>query len=183
MKKEIFDPLGLESTALGSRGLPRERLVRVEIPEYQIGTDFGWNSTYWMELGAPWALVFSTPQDFARICRMMLSRGTYDGVRLLSPRSVEMMTTNRLDTLPEVPEPVRRTQPWALGWQMNHPGTPGSWSDLLGRDVFGHTGGTGTMVWMDPRRRGFCIIFTTAMTTRVPWLTVHLSNVIASAFE
>jgi CubicO group peptidase (beta-lactamase class C family) len=60
------------------------------------------------------------------------------------------MTTNRLHDLPDLPEPVRRTQPWGLGWRLNHLGMPDSWSDLPSRTVFGHTGSGGNVVWMDP---------------------------------
>ena len=73
----------------------------------------------------------------------MLGGGKWGDVRLLSPATVRMMTTNRLDDLPDLPEPVRRTQPWGLGWRLNHLGTPDSWGDLLGRHVFGHTGSVG----------------------------------------
>jgi CubicO group peptidase (beta-lactamase class C family) len=93
-----------------------------------------------------------------------------------------MMTTNRLDDFPELPESVRRTQPWGLGWRMNHPGTPGSWSDLLVRHVFGHTSATGTMVWMDPATRGFCLLLTSALREKAPWRLVHLSNAVAASF-
>jgi CubicO group peptidase (beta-lactamase class C family) len=182
LRREIFAPLGLASTALGSKGFPRERLVRVQVPDYQAGTDFDWNSAYWQELGAPWGGLFSTPEDFAVICPVMLSGGAWAGKRLLSPAAVRMMTTNRLDDLPDLPEPVRRTQPWGLGWRMNHPGTPGSWGDLLGRHVFGHTGATGTMVWMNPETKGFCLLLTSALRERAPWRLVHLSNAVSAAF-
>jgi len=172
----------MEATALGSKGLIHERIVRVQIPEYQAGTDFDWNSTYWQELGAPWGGLFSTPEDFAIICQLMLAGGTWAGVRLLSPAAVRMMSTNRLDDLPNLPEPVRRTQPWGLGWRLNHPGTPDSWGDLLGRQVFGHTGATGTMVWMDPQAQGFCVILTSGLREKAPWRLVHLSNAVAAAF-
>jgi CubicO group peptidase (beta-lactamase class C family) len=112
----------------------------------------------------------------------MLSGGAWGGVRLLAPATVKMMTTNRLDDLPDLPESVRRTQPWGLGWRMNHPGTPGSWGDLLDRHVFGHTGATGTMVWIDPHTREFCLIWTTALYAKAPWRMVHLSNAVAAAF-
>jgi CubicO group peptidase (beta-lactamase class C family) len=112
----------------------------------------------------------------------MLSRGAWAGVRLLSPAAVRMMTTNRLDDLPDLPEPVRRTQPWGLGWRLNHPGTRESWGDLLGRHVFGHTGATGTMVWMDPQNQGFCLLLTSALREKAPWRLVHLSNAVAAAF-
>jgi CubicO group peptidase (beta-lactamase class C family) len=182
LRSQIFEPLGLRSTALGSRGLDRERLVRVQVPEYQAGTDFGWNSTYWQELGAPWGGLFSSPEDFAVLCQLMLSGGAWAGTRLLSPTMVRMMTTNRLNDLPELPEPVRRTQPWGLGWRLNHLGLPESWGDLLGRHVFGHTGATGTTVWMDVQTRGFCVLLTSAERARAPWRLVHLSNAVAAAF-
>ncbi len=182
LRREVFEPLGLKSTGLGSKGFPRERLVRVQVPDYQAGTDFDWNSEYWQRLGAPWGGLFSTPEDFAVLCQLMLAGGAWAGVRLLSPAAVKMMTTNRLDDLPDLPEPVRRTQPWGLGWRLNHPGTPGSWGDLLGRHVFGHTGATGTMVWMDPQTKGFCLLLTSALREKAPWRLVHLSNAVAAAF-
>jgi CubicO group peptidase (beta-lactamase class C family) len=181
LSKEIFEPLGLRSTALGSKGIRRERVVRVQVPDYQ-KPDFDWNSEYWQQLGAPWGGLFSTPEDFAVLCQLMLSGGAWAGVRLLSLAAVQMMTANRLDDLPDLPEGVRRTQPWGLGWRLNHPGTPGSWGDLLGRHVFGHTGATGTMVWMNPQTKGFCVLLTSAIREKAPWRLVHLSNAVAAAF-
>jgi CubicO group peptidase (beta-lactamase class C family) len=184
LKREIFDPLELKSTALGTQGLARARIVRVEVPEYQIGSDFGWNSVYWQDFGAPWGGMFTTPQDFAVICQMLLDDGRYgdDRQHLLAPGTVRMMTTNRLDDYPDLPEPIRRTQPWGLGWRMNHPGNPDSWSDLLDRSVFGHTGATGTTVWIDRQREGFCILLTTGIRSKAPWRLVQLSSAIAAAF-
>jgi len=167
LKKEIFQPLGLKSIGLGSRGFDRERLVRVQTPDYQENSDFGWNGRYWQEFGAPWGGMFSSPEDFAVICQMMLNGGRHGDLQLLSPHTVKMITTNRLNDYPDLPEPIRRTKPWGLGWRMNHPGTSGSWSDLLDRNVFGHTGATGTMCWIDPAREGFCLLFTTAIELRM----------------
>jgi CubicO group peptidase (beta-lactamase class C family) len=178
---EIIEPLGLKSTGLGSQGFLPERLVRTTNPEYQ-QPEFGWNSRYWREFGSPAGGLFSTPEDYSVICALMLGGGRWGDVRLLSPASVRQMTTNRLDDLPDLPEPVRRTQPWGLGWRLNHLGMPDSWSDLLSRNVFGHTGSAGNVVWMDPQTQGFCIIFTNYLRARAPWRLVHLSNAVASAF-
>jgi CubicO group peptidase (beta-lactamase class C family) len=182
MQREIFDPLGLKSTALGAAGFDRDRLVRVEVPEYQAGSDFSWNSDYWRNLGAPWGGLCSTPEDFAVICQLMLSGGSAGGYRLLAPATVRAMITNRLDDYPDLPEATRRTRPWGLGWRLNHSGTPESWGDLLDRNVFGHTGATGTTVWIDPTANGFCILITTALQPKAPWRLVHLSNAVASSF-
>ena len=183
LASEIFQPLGLTSSTLGAGTFPRERLVRVQVPDYQIGSDFGWNSPYWQDLGVPWGGMFCTPEDLAVICQWMLNRGELGGVRLLGPDTVEMATTNRLDDYPLLPEGIRRSQPWGLGWRLNHPGHTDSWGDSLGRHVFGHTGATGTTVWMDRKRDGFCILLTTAIRSRAPWRLVKLSNIIASAFN
>ncbi|QDT90352.1 serine hydrolase domain-containing protein [Gimesia algae] len=183
VRDEIIKPLGLQNTWLGRGDFPRERLVRVETPEYQIGSNFGWNSDYWQYLGVPWGGMFSSPADMAVICQCMLDYGEVQDRRLLSRSMLEMATTNRLNDYPDLPEPIRRSQPWGLGWRLNHPGQSGSWGNLLDRSVFGHTGATGTMVWMDRRRDGFAVLLTTAIRSQAPWRLVKLSNMIASAFQ
>ncbi len=183
VRDEIIKPLGLQNTWLGRGEFPRERLVRVETPEYQTDSNFGWNSSYWQDLGVPWGGMFSSPADMAVICQCMLNYGEVQDRRLLSRSMLEMATTNRLNDYPDLPEPIRRSQPWGLGWRLNHPGQSGSWGNLLDRSVFGHTGATGTMVWMDRRRNGFAVLLTTAIRSQAPWRLVKLSNMIASAFQ
>jgi CubicO group peptidase (beta-lactamase class C family) len=182
VRREIVEPLGLKSTGLGSQGFDRQRIVRATVPDYQAGSDFSWNSKYWQEFGSPAGGLFSTPEDFAVICALMLGGGKWGDVRLLSPATVRMMTSNRLNDMPDMPEPVRRTQPWGLGWRLNHLGTKDSWGDLLSRQVIGHTGSVGNLVWMDPQTKGFCILFTNYLRARAPWRLVHLSNAIAASF-
>ncbi len=182
VQREIIAPLGLKSMGLGSQGFGRERLVRTTVPDYQAGTEFSWNSQYWQELGSPAGGLYSSPEDYAVICALMLGGGKWGKVRLLSVATVRMMTSNRLNDLPELPEPVRRTQPWGLGWRLNHLGTPDSWGDLLGWKVFCHTGSAGNVVWMDPQTQGFCILFTNYLRARAPWRLVHLSSAVAAAF-
>jgi CubicO group peptidase (beta-lactamase class C family) len=183
LKKEIFEPLGLQSIGLGAKGFDRERLVRVQTPDYQTDAKANWNSDYWQQLGAPWGGLFSAPEDFAVICQAMLSKGTWAGVRLLSPASVRTMTTNRLLEEPNLPESDARTKAWGLGWRMNHPASSDSWGDLLGPEVYGHTGATGTTVWLDPRTQGFCLLLTSLPKAKAPWRLVHLSNAVAAAFN
>lgn len=182
LRKEIFDPLGLKSTALGLQHLDRERIVRVQEQEDHAGSDFGWNSEYWHHLGVPWGGLFTSPEDFAVICQALLSKGTWAGVKLLSPAGVKAMTTNRLDEESELPEPIRRTQPWGLGWRLNHHGPGSSWGDLLGPEVFGHTGATGTLAWIDPQAKGFCLIFTTGLHSKNHAKLVAISNALAASF-
>ncbi len=183
VRAEIIAPLGLKSTGLGAQGFAPERLVRAVVPDYQKNKDADWNSKYWREFGSPAGGMFSTPEDVAVVCALVLNGGAWNGLKVLSPATVRMMTSNRLDDLPDLPEPVRRTQPWGFGWRLNHAGTPDSWGDLLDRRVFGHTGSVGNLVWMDPHTKGFCIILSNYLRSRAPWRLVHLSNAIAAAFE
>src|SRR5262249_60143626 len=94
-----------------------------------------------------------------------------------------MMTTNRMDDLPDLPEPVRRTQPWGLGWRLNHAGTADSWGDLLDRRVFGHTGSGGNMGWMDPPTPGVCILPADYLRGPGPWGLVAPSKPAAPAVK
>lgn len=181
LRKEIFEPLGMESTSLGADGLPRDRLVRVQLPPEQEGTVYHWNTSYWQELGAPWGGLFSTPQDFAVLCQLLLDRGRVGERQLVSPRTIERMTANRLNDQPDVPEPVRRARPWGLGWRLNHAGTADSWGDLLSDRTYGHVGATGTMVWIDPEAEAFFILFTTAPLDHSHWRLVRISNIVAAS--
>lgn len=182
VRDEIIAPLGLKSTGLGAKGFDHARLLRLTVPEYQIGNPGNWNTTYWREFGSPSGGLYSTPEDYAVICAMMLAGGKWGDVRLLSPATVQAMTTNRLDDLPDVPEPTRRTLPWGLGWRLNHRSTSDNWGDLLGPRTFGHTGSAGNVVWMDPDTQGFCMIFTNYLRARAPWRLTHLSNAVAASF-
>jgi CubicO group peptidase (beta-lactamase class C family) len=179
--KEILQPLGLKSTSLGIGNLSRERIARSQTPQFDGVERFGWNSDYWRELGVPWGGMYSTPDDYAVICQLMLNQGKYGNVRLLSPATIEKITTNRLDDFPDLPESIRRTKPWGLGWQLNHPATEGTLCDLLPVSAFGHLGATGTLFWIDRAQQAFGIIFTTMERDRAPWRLVHLAYALAAA--
>jgi CubicO group peptidase (beta-lactamase class C family) len=127
--------------------------------------------------------MFSTPADLAQFCQCLLRDGRLGDVRVWAPTTVLLATTNRMDDYPDLPEPLRRTKRWGLGWQMNGVDSRNAFSELLDRDVFGHTGATGTMLWIDRKLDAFCILLTTGVRAKAPWRLVRLSNVIAAAFR
>lgn len=182
LRSELFEPLGLSSTRLGAAGLDRQRIVRLRTPVEQ-ASPWNWNSRYWQDLGAPWGGMFSTPAEYAVLCQLMLDQGRHGDRRYISPATARMMTTNRLDDLPDLPEPLRRGKAWGLGWQMNHPTGTDSLCDLLDRDAFGHIGATGTTVWCDPRTEAFCVLFTSAPRDDAPWRLVAVANAVAAALD
>lgn len=48
--------------------------MRVQTPAWH-NADFGWNSKYWREFGAPWGTMFAAPEVFAVICQLILNGG------------------------------------------------------------------------------------------------------------
>jgi CubicO group peptidase (beta-lactamase class C family) len=94
--------------------------------------------------------LFSCVQDLSNVCRAMLGQGCLGGKRFLSPSTVGLMTENHTPHLK-----LAR----ALGWQAKdlHNSSAG---DLFSRRAFGHTGFTGTSMWIDPVRRLYAILLT-----------------------
>ncbi len=92
--------------------------------------------------------LFFTAADLARYARMLLNLGELDGVRLFKPEIVRMMTTV------QTPEtvPVRR----GLGWDIDS-GYSGPRGKFFPLGSYGHTGWTGTSLWVDPFSQTFVI--------------------------
>ena len=92
--------------------------------------------------------LFTTAADTARYARMMLNGGSLDGVRIFKPETVRLMTTV------QSPEgvPSRR----GLGWDIDS-SYSGPRGKLFPLGSYGHTGWTGTSVWIDPFSRTILI--------------------------
>jgi CubicO group peptidase (beta-lactamase class C family) len=93
--------------------------------------------------------LFGTAEDLARFVRMLLHGGELEGVRVLRPETVAAMTAAQHDH-----EGIRR----GLGWDIASTHTPHVRGDFPGG--FGHTGYTGTSVWVHPQSGGYVILLT-----------------------
>jgi hypothetical protein len=89
--------------------------------------------------------LFSTASDLSVFAQMMLNGGTYNGVRLIADSTVALFTR-------------RAAGHRALGWD-TPTGEYGSGQYLSDR-AYGHTGYTGTSIWIDPDREMFVILLT-----------------------
>jgi CubicO group peptidase (beta-lactamase class C family) len=181
LREEVFAPLGMADTSLGWEPARRERITPVRLPRDQMGTDWNWNSPYWLGFGAPWGGLITSPTDLARLCLMMLGQGAWGGVRVLSAATVRAMTTNQLATLAGTPEEERRCRPWGLGWRLSWPGQPTTFGDLVGPRSYGHWGATGTLCWIDPEAQAFMILFTTQPLEADGRYLARVANVVAGA--
>ncbi len=119
--------------------------------------------------------LFSTADDMSVYAMMMLNMGEYNGVRILSPLAVRTMTT--------VPDKVRFAGR-ALGWDVDSPYSS-SGGDLFPYGSYGHTGYTGTSMWLDPMTETVVILLTNRVhpddTASVVRLRSLVANVVAAS--
>ena len=101
-------------------------------------------TSYRMNGVAGHAGLFSTANDLAIYCQMILNGGSYGGVRVLAPLTVAQMTR------PRVVSNSGNTR--GLGWDINTSFSTNR-GELFPLGSFGHTGFTGTSIWIDPRAR------------------------------
>jgi CubicO group peptidase (beta-lactamase class C family) len=94
--------------------------------------------------------LFSTADDLAVFAEMLLNKGDYNGVRILSPLTVERMTS----IYPKVPSLGR-----GLGWDLSSPYASVA-GDIFGPASYGHSGYTGTSIWIDPETQTAVILLT-----------------------
>ncbi len=92
--------------------------------------------------------MISTAWDYAVFCRMFLNKGIYAGKRILSEKSVAMMTAPLTRELYSEKELQHRDEFYGLGWFVS------------GDGVFSHGGSDGTFAWVDPGRDLIGIVFT-----------------------
>jgi len=151
-KTYIFSPLGMKDTMflppkkLWPEIAPteidnnlRHRLVQGEVHDenaFAIGSVSGH------------AGVFSTAPDLAAFCQMLLNGGVYAHQRVLRRATVAQFTT------PQQLSGGTRTLGWAV------PTEGGSSGHYFSAHSFGHTGFTGTSIWIDPDRQLFVVLLT-----------------------
>ena len=93
--------------------------------------------------------VFSTVGDVARFARMLFGGGELDGVRVLSPASVRLLTTV------QSPPGIAALRGLGMDIDSSFAQRPrGAWFPL---GSYGHTGFTGCVLWIDPGSRTFYV--------------------------
>ena len=156
-KKHVFEPLGMKDSmfqppaSLIPRIAPTEKLPKSdELLRGVVHDPTARN----MGGIAGHAGLFSTGDDLARYCQMMLNLGELDHHRIVSKLTVEKFTR------PQTPsdQPVLR----GLGWDIDSPYS-GNRGELFPIGSYGHTGFTGTSIWIDPTSKTFVILLTNAI--------------------
>lgn len=143
--ERIYKPLGMKDTGFLP---PKNKLKRCAPTEFRDGK---WlqgqvHDPTAFEMGgvAGHAGLFSTADDMAILCQMLLNGGEYNGVRIFTPESVRLMTNNQ--------SPLA-DHPRGFGW-----GVGPHYAGQSGNVGFGHTGWTGTYAAVDPVSQTIVII-------------------------
>lgn len=154
----LFAPLGMKDTGFkpdsekGARCSPTRgdgKTIFIGVPQDHDARRLGGVAGH--------AGVFGTARDLARFCRMLLAEGTLDGTTVLSGRAVRQMTAPYFSRGGEV---VR-----GLGWDIASPfSTPkgNGFSEMS----FGHTGYSGSSLWIDPASETFVLLLTARLEYR-----------------
>ena len=166
--ERILKPLKLTDTGFWAEGVERQ----ARIAEPQINPATGQRPPVsnvtrkpkWLSGGGG---LVSTAQDYARLCLMFLNGGTLDGVRLVSRKTIEHMTSNHVPPGYKSAYPVQWQIGWptpsletgqgfGLGFGINcEPGLsplPGSKGDYYWNGIFG------TSFWIDPKEQLIAIM-------------------------
>lgn len=149
VQKEIFRPLKMEDTGYLP---PASKLARIAPTEVIKGTPYRGvvHDPTARHMGgvAGHAGLFTTAVDLARYARMLLNEGELNGIRILRPQTVKLMTT--------VQSPDSVPQRRGLGWDVDS-GYSGPRGEIFPVGSYGHTGWTGTSIWLDPFSQTFVI--------------------------
>lgn len=148
--EQVFRPLGMRDTRYRPDAALRPRIAATEMAADRGGQIWGdvHDPNAWALGGvAGHAGLFSTLQDLSVFAQMLLNGGEYNGIRLLKPATIARWTA-----------PQVRGSSRALGWDT--PSGKSSAGRFFGPRSFGHTGYTGTSLWLDPERGVFVVLLT-----------------------
>ena len=165
-KKNIFTPLRMRDTGFRPSASLQTRIAPTEKRRGQLSylgdnaANIGAEGDVWlrgqvhdptsyrMNGVAGHAGLFSTANDLAIYCQMILNGGEYGGVRILAPLTVAEMTRPRVVT--------SNGGTRGLGWDINTSFSINR-GELFPLGSFGHTGFTGTSIWIDPATEMFVV--------------------------
>jgi len=120
--------------------------------------------------------VFGTADDLALFAQMLLNKGELKGQKVLSPLAIQRLLT----------PVVIGNQSRALGWDMQT-GYSAPKGDLMPTGSFGHTGFTGTSIWLDPTSRTYAILLSNRVhpnrSSSITDLRAKLGNIVAAGIH
>ena len=149
LRERVFMPLGMQETTYLPAEALRARIAPTEVDPWRqrhLRGEVHDENAFALGGISAHAGLFSTATDLVRLARMYLGGGTLEGHRFVSPATIAQFTT--------VQDPALSHR--ALGWET--PNGTNSAGHLMSARAFGHTGFTGTSIWIDPERGVFVLL-------------------------
>lgn len=166
LKSHIFEPLGMKDTGFGGPELDQNRLPRVAGAEAM-----GDRMDQAIAAKMPSGGLFSTADDLLRFARAMLNESRYEqDRRLIQPLTFKQMITPQTLHLDEV------DSDYGFVWKM-----PVRHKGYIERNIYGHNGMGGCMLWMYPEQEVAFVLMTGQLAPTVD--NIHIHNVFASCFK
>jgi serine-type D-Ala-D-Ala carboxypeptidase len=173
VRANVFEPAGMMETMYNPPAAWLARIAPTEIDPRRGGLVRGKvhdERAYYLNGVSAHAGIFSTARDLARFAQMYLNGGVIGGRTILSSDVIKTFTT-------------RQVEDRALGWQK--PSGNNSAGHLMSADTFGHTGFTGTSIWIDPPRDVFIILLSNRVNPsrsnqRIGRVRVQLADAVMS---
>src|SRR5829696_855350 len=144
----VFGPLEMSDTRFRPDGSLRGRIAPTELNPprgYPLRGEVHDENAYALGGVAGHAGLFSTASDLSIFAQMLLNGGSYNGTRIVADSTVRLFTRRAAGTR-------------ALGWDTC--AGKGSCGTYLSPTAYGHTGFTGTSLWIDPEREMFVVLLT-----------------------
>lgn len=148
LERSVFGKLGMTDTHFRPDAMSSVRTAPTEIAPprgYPLRGEVHDENAYALGGVAGHAGLFSTAEDLSVFAQMLLDGGVYNGVRVVSDSAVALFTK-------------RAAGHRALGWDTCDGGA--GCGQFMSERAFGHTGFTGTSLWIDPDRQMFVILLT-----------------------
>jgi CubicO group peptidase (beta-lactamase class C family) len=148
LSERVFQPLGMKETTYRPSAALRARIAPTEVTPprgYPLQGEVHDENADVLGGVAGHAGLFSTAADLAVFAQLMLNGGEYNGVRVVSDSTVRLFTRRAAGTR-------------ALGWDTC--AGNGGCGQYLSERAYGHTGYTGTSLWIDPDREMFVVLLT-----------------------
>jgi CubicO group peptidase (beta-lactamase class C family) len=122
----------------------------------------------------------STVPDFMQFSQMLLNRGELNGVRILSAKTVDLITSNGLSAS------VLRARGGGMGWglaNVNVVVDPAGMKDSPNVGEYGWDGSAGTIFWIDPKDRLITILMTQSSPANPDSLRQRFKAIVRSALR
>jgi CubicO group peptidase (beta-lactamase class C family) len=183
LRRDLFDPLGMTSTALGAPRAWADRLVPLKA---RFGNAGGWLTEHDVEVlndvisedaEMPWVGGVTSAEDVFRLAEMLRQGGEYDGVRYIAPAVLDLATRNQTGDRPnELYGRLAVQNGWevtpayiGLGFMLaGDTLAPAMYGTFPSPRTFGNYGAGSTIFWVDPERDLTFVVLTSGVLAHAP---------------